>query len=73
MKKYLLIGFLAGAVTGWFVSSTHRPKLIVVPTGVARLEVPRGCQSRSWMNGVELDCKNNATIYYITKLQHKSP
>lgn len=72
--KYLAIAVLvcSAFLCGWFGAQRYR-KLVLIPTGTARLEVPRGCQPRLWMNGIEVDCKNGAIMYYASKLERKSP
>lgn len=70
MWKYAVI-LLAVALTG---CAARKPvAAIPIPTCGASLVAPKGCTSRAWGNGVEVDCPGEQKIYICNKLEHPSP
>jgi hypothetical protein len=72
IRKYVLFALLliVAFISGW-KAAEHR--LIQIPMGKAKLEIPINCQHRIWMNAIETDCKDGVMIYYVSKMEHASP
>lgn len=69
--RYLLAVLFLGVC----VRAAEAPQTMVqFPNCPARIEVPQDCTSRIWMNGIELDCKDQEPrMYYCEKLKQASP